>query len=79
VMEPYRPYVDRLVLDMVHTMDELPEELGKEEKARLLTVPTLDVSIDGMNSPLMVAMQRTTASLMACYEGESRTLAYPEM
>ncbi|MEQ9102761.1 MAG: type II CRISPR-associated endonuclease Cas1 [Imperialibacter sp.] len=79
VMEPYRPYVDRLVLDMVHTMDELPEELGKEEKARLLTVPTLDVSIDGMKSPLMVAMQRTTASLMACYEGESRTLAYPEM
>jgi len=79
VMEPYRPYVDKLVLDMVHTMDELPEELGKEEKARLLAVPTLDVTIDGMKSPLMVAMQRTSASLMACYEGESRQLTYPQM
>ncbi|CAD5249032.1 MULTISPECIES: type II CRISPR-associated endonuclease Cas1 [unclassified Imperialibacter] len=79
IMEPYRPYVDRLVLDMVHTMEDLPEELGKEEKARLLAVPTLDVHLDGMKSPLMVAMQRTTASLMACYEGESRTLAYPQM
>lgn len=79
VMEPYRPYVDRLVLSMVHTMDDLPEELGKEEKTRLLAVPTLDVHLDGMKSPLMVAMQRTTASLMACYEGESRLLTYPQM
>lgn len=79
IMEPYRPYVDKLVLEMVHTMEELPEELGKEEKAKLLTIPTLDVTIDGLKSPLMVAMQRTTASLMACYEGESRLIAYPQM
>ena len=57
IMEPYRPFVDRLVLNV---MDEFPgeEELTKNIKARLLTIPVLDVTIDGHKSPLMVRSRR---------------------
>lgn len=80
VMEPYRPYVDLLVLEVASNYEEeelqtLPPQLKRE----LLTLPTLDVWIDEQKSPLMVAIQRTTASLMQCYEGEKRKIAYPEI
>lgn len=80
IMEPYRPYVDRLVCTIVKELrDELPEELTKELKARLLQIPAMDVIIDDNKSPMMVGVQRTTASLMRCFEGETRKIAYPEM
>lgn len=80
VMEPYRPIVDLYLLNLVRVADEeIPEELTPEWKERLLKIPTLDVTIDLMKSPLMVAAQRTTAALMDCYEGISRKLLYPEL
>jgi CRISPR-associated protein Cas1 len=38
----------------------------------------MDVVIGGKKSPLMNAVQRTTASLAKCFEGTSRKLLYPE-
>ena len=78
VMEPYRPYVDRLVVDIVRETG-LEVELTREIKARLLSVPVLDVVISGRRSPLMLAASQTTASLARCFSGESRRLVYPEM
>ncbi len=78
IMEPYRPYVDLLVIDIAEKFDEETiENLTPEVKRELLVLPTLDVVIEGDKSPLMVGMQRTTASLMQCYEGERRKIAYP--
>ncbi len=77
LMEPYRPFVDRLVLNLPGIACN-DFELTKEVKAKLLEVPVLDVIIDGKKSPLMVASQRTTASLNDCYEGTSRKILYPE-
>lgn len=77
VMEPFRPYVDVLVLDIVDTMDV--KEVTKEVKAKLLGIPTVDVLINGEKSPLMVGVQRTTASLYRCFSGECRKIAYPKM
>lgn len=78
VMEPYRPYVDRLVVDIVAS--GMPyAELTKELKARLLSIPVLDVNIERQQSPLMVAVSRTTASLFKCYTGELRKISYPEI
>lgn len=76
IMEPYRPFVDRLV---VQTMEALPKtrEINTEIKRRLLTVPTLEVHIGGQRSPLMVAASQTTASLAKCYSGASRKITYP--
>jgi CRISPR-associated protein Cas1 len=35
--------------------------------------------IDGEQSPLMIGLQRTTSSLMKCFEGEAKKLIYPEL
>mgnify|MGYP000292616662 CR=1 FL=1 len=55
IMEPYRPYVDRLVYDVFKEEELDCVELTKELKARLLTIPTLETVISGKRSPLMVA------------------------
>lgn len=78
IMEPYRPYVDKLVSDIVKSGLDY-EILTKELKARLLTIPTLEVIISGKRSPLMVAVGQTTASLFKCFSGELRKISYPEM
>jgi CRISPR-associated protein Cas1 len=80
IMEPYRPFVDQLVWGIVRDYaNNLPDELNKELKGLLLQIPALDVMIEEKKSPLMVGVQRTTASLMRCFEGETRKIAYPEM
>ena len=78
IMEPYRPYVDRLVYNITEQYGE-DVELSKDIKAELLSIPTLDVVIGGKRSPLMVATSQTTASLYKCFSGELRKIAYPEM
>lgn len=77
IMEPYRPFVDELVLKIVQS-DTNYQELSKELKAQLLSIPTLEVSIEGKRSPLMVAATTTTASLAKCFGGELRKIVYPE-
>ena len=77
IMEPYRPYVDELVFRLVESYGS-KIELNKEVKARLLTIPTIDVKIGGKRSPLMVAVGQTTASLYRCFTGELRRISYPE-
>ena len=78
VMEPYRPYVDKLVMDIYEKHPDC-SELTKELKAELLQIPVLEVTINGQRSPLMIAATTTTASLQKCYSGEIRKISYPEM
>jgi len=78
IMEPYRPYVDKLVVDVIKKGDLSPQ-LTKEMKAYLLSIPTLDVNIDGHRSPLMIAASTTTASLFKCFNGKLRKIIYPEI
>ena len=78
IMEPYRPYVDELVYEMVQKYGKV-ETLTKEMKADLLTIPTLEVIINHKRSPLMVAASQTTASLYRCFAGELRHIVYPEL
>ena len=76
IMEPYRPYVDKVVCDIVR-MNGRFLELGPGMKKQLLGIPAMDVIIEGQQSPLMNAVQRTTASLAKCFEGETRKIVYP--
>lgn len=78
VMEPYRPFVDRLVCGILADGEDFTE-FGRSVKARLLTIPTLDVVIGGKRNPLMVAVGQTTASLAKCYGGTARKIDYPEL
>ena len=78
VMEPYRPYVDKMVIEIMESgvpYDELTVTL----KQKLLLVPVREVLLNGSRSPLMVAAGHTAASLVKCFAGESRKILYPEM
>ena len=76
IMEPYRPFVDDLVVKTTNKK-EIPTELTTELEQEMLMIPVLDVLIGGKRSPLMIAAGQTTASLAKCYNGESRNIAYP--
>ena len=78
IMEPYRPYVDKLVIDLVGEIG-FAEEIDTSIKMKLLQIPVTEVFIGGQRSPLMVAAQQTTASLFKCFSGELRKIAYPEI
>lgn len=78
IMEPYRPYVDKKVLEI---MSAFPDEttLTKEIKAELLQIPTMEVRINGARSPLMIAASTSATSLQKCYAGLAKKLIYPEL
>ena len=74
LMEPYRPYVDQLVVQLLR---EGKEELNTESKQRLLRVMFLDTHFKGMTRPLELALSVTTASLARCFSGDSKAIEYP--
>lgn len=76
IMEPYRPFVDKLVVEI---FDSGVVDINKEVKAKLLSIPVLDVNIGGQRSPLMIAAGITTSSLYKCFSGDSRKILYPEI
>jgi len=78
IMEPYRPFVDRIVCHIVRGNGRFLE-MTPSMKKELLSIPAIDVRIDGQKSPLLNAVQRTTASLARCFEGKVRKLLYPEL
>lgn len=78
IMEPYRPYVDNVVFNIVRNNGRFLE-MTPSMKQQLLNIPVMDVMIDGEKSPLLNTVQRTTASLAKCFEGNSRKLLFPEL
>ncbi|MBL7929869.1 MAG: type II CRISPR-associated endonuclease Cas1 [Bacteroidia bacterium] len=78
IMEPYRPVVDKLVIQYVQS-DAPVSELDLSAKKHLLSITTLDVLIENERSPLLIAISRTTASLARCFEGTQRKISYPSV
>jgi len=78
IMEPYRPYVDRVVYQIVRSNGKFLD-MTPGMKKELLNIPALDVMLDGQQSPLMNAVTRTTASLVKCFEGSQRKILYPQI
>ena len=78
IMEPYRPYVDKMVVDILRE-GNLGPQLTRDIKARLLSILTVDVVINERKSPLMLATMQTASSLNKCFSGEARKLIYPDL
>lgn len=78
IMEPYRPYVDKIVLKIIDNGENFLE-LGTSIKSQLLSIATVDIQFERGTSPLMVGLQSTTSSLAKCYEGTIRKINYPIM
>ncbi|BDQ03264.1 type II CRISPR-associated endonuclease Cas1 [Ignavibacterium sp.] len=76
IMEPYRPFVDDIVVTLVRDGEDFTE-LTQSIKKQLLTIPVVDVFIEKQKRPLMIAVQRTTASLAKCFSGDQRKIIYP--
>lgn len=76
IMEPYRPFVDKVVINIMKSSEPV-DDITKEIKSQLLSIPVVDVRIGGKRSPLMVAVAQTTASLAKCFNGELRKISYP--
>jgi len=74
VMEPLRPLVDRRVRAL-HKAGA--KDLDKETKRELLGTLTDTVRLGDAAGPLMVALERTAASLVRCYEGQAKQLEVP--
>ena len=79
VMEPYRPFVDRAVLEYLKSGKEIPEMLNLDAKQHLLQILQQDVYFDNDRSPLMVGLTKTSASLSACFDGTKRKINYPKI
>lgn len=78
IMEPYRPYVDRLVVtDLINA--GIPEDFDVDVKRALLELSVKEVVIDGIRRPLMLAVSQTVNSLQKCFSGSSRKVIYPSM
>ena len=78
IMEPYRPFVDTVVAGM-NTDGFYKSEIDPLAKQELLKIPAMDVQLNGQKSPLMNAVQRTTASLAKSFESKRVELLYPEV
>ncbi len=74
LMEPYRPYVDAVVFQL---LDEDKKELDSEVKQRLLCVLFADTVFDDCIRPLEIGLSMTTASLARCFSGEGKQLVLP--
>ena len=78
IMEPYRPYVDEDVLEMMEWRTSY-EKIDSSHKTKLLSLPVKDVVIEGHRSPMQLAILRTAQSVQQCFAGECRKIAYPTM
>lgn len=78
IMEPYRPFVDRQVYEIVQKGEEI-EDITTQLKLSLINTLSADVVIDKMRRPLMVAVSSTTASLARCFSGQQRNILYPQL
>ena len=77
IMEPYRPFVDMKVLEIWKDGGET-SDISSEQKRQLLGITTMDVTISGHRSPMMLAIQTTAQSVQKCFSGEARKIIYPD-
>ncbi len=76
LMEPYRPYIDELVVEL---FDKYPSytELTTKIKMEILQILTIDTQFKKIKRPLGIGLSITTASLAKCFRGKSKKIQYP--
>lgn len=78
IMEPYRPYCDAVVIEIMNNGEDYTE-LNDSIKKQLIGIGTTIVNIDDENTQLFNAVQKTTASLVKCFEGSTKKITYPKL
>ena len=76
VMEPFRPFVDEIVYELVCNGEI---ELTTEVKSFIVDVLSCDTVFDNNKRPLQVGLSMTTASLGRCYLEKQKKLSLPKL
>ena len=74
LMEPYRPFVDGIVYDLILRG---AVELNKSTKSDLISVLYTDTMFDKVKRPLSIGLSMTTASVVKCLSKELNTISLP--
>ena len=74
LMEPFRPFVDGIVYDLVMRGEE---GLTKEVKGELINVLYTDTMYNNVKRPLSVGLSMTTASMVRCLSKEQNKINMP--
>lgn len=77
VMEPYRPFIDDMVLEYMEN-NQTVYELNREFKCYILSVLTRDTIIKKRKHPFMIALTYTSASLSKVFLGKTKNLSLPD-
>lgn len=77
VMEPYRPFIDQKVLEIV--MQHGLTELNTEAKTLLLNTLAEDAYFKDTRKPFMLGLSKTTSSLQECFAGKRKKIIYPTL
>lgn len=79
LMEPYRPFIDKIILDIVSRGEDI-SCLSRQLKGRLFGVCTTDVLMNNERRPLMMAVARTTSSFASAILSDNpKGLVFPEI
>jgi CRISPR-associated protein Cas1 len=84
LLEPLRPLVDRKAKALADFpsrasgSNDGQTDLRPNTKRELLGILTEEVQVADLKGPLLVALERTVASLVRCYAGEQAKLDLPE-
>ena len=74
LMEPFRPFVDGVVYDLL-VRGEI--ELSKNVKGELISMLYVDTMYEKIKRPLCVGLSMTTASVVKCLSKEINTISLP--
>ena len=74
LMEPFRPFVDGVVYDLL-VRGEI--ELSKNVKDELISMLYVDIMYEKIKRPLCVGLSMTTASVVKCLSKEINTISLP--
>lgn len=77
LLEPYRPYVDWRVKDIIGD-DGVPRQLDRPVKTALLSLFNETIVVGGRRSPLLLAFHASAASLCRMLTENGKALALPE-
>lgn len=78
MMEPFRPFVDELVLNMIKTEQDI-STLSKEIKQQLLSLPTTDTLMRNETHVMLTAASEVSAQLVKCFTGEIKKITFPKI
>lgn len=77
LMEPFRPFVDKIVCDMIESHG-LSEDLTQNQKELLLNIPSMEVVSKEETTSLMLATSNIVNSYIHVLEKKQETLDFPE-